>query len=315
MDTQTATGTNETRTGLLYGLAAFLAWGFIAIYFRAVGDVAPEEVLAHRILWSAVFLVGLLAWQGRLGDVARALADRRTRRALFASTALILTNWYLFIWAVEHGRLLEASFGYFVNPLVNVLLGALFLHERLTAWQLGAVGLALLGVLHQAFALGAFPVLGMILPVSFGLYGLVRKTVRVDAPAGLAAETLLVTPLALAYLGWAGLTGNLALVSEGAGTAALLLAAGPITALPLLWFVHAARRLRYATVGFLQYLSPTLQFLTAVILFDEPFTTAHLVTFALIWLGLALYSADTLRETRRGRALARAAAAVAVAGE
>lgn len=300
----------EARVGLAYGLGAFLSWGFIALYFKAVEHVHPEEVLAHRVVWSAVFLVGWLALQRRLPAVWAALRTRGTRRALLASTTLILLNWYLFIWAVDHDRLLEASLGYFVNPLVNVLLGALVLRERLSPLQRVAALVAALGVAHQAVAVGTVPVLGLALALAFGLYGLVRKTASVGASVGLAAETLLATPLALGWLVFAGARGGLSVPAGDAVTMSLLVAAGPITAVPLLWFVHAARRLRYATVGFLQYLAPSLQFLVAVALLGEPFGRAHLVTFALIWGALALYSVDTWRALRR---LAKAPAAVAAA--
>jgi len=289
----------EARAGLAYGLGAFLAWGFIALYFKAVEHVAPAEILAHRIVWSAVFLLAWLALRGRAGAVRAALAARGTRRVLFASTTLILVNWFLFIWAVDHDRLLEASLGYFVNPLVNVLLGALFLRERLSPLQRVAALLAALGVTHQAVAVGTVPLLGLALAFSFGLYGFVRKTAQVDAPVGLAAETLLATPLALGWLAFEGLRGGLTIAEGDPTTVALLLAAGPITAVPLLWFVHAARRLRYATVGFLQYVAPSLQFLVAVAILGEPFGPAHLVTFAIIWTALALYSVDTWRALRR----------------
>lgn len=293
----------ETRAGLLYGLGAFLVWGFIALYFKTVEHVGPEVVLAHRVVWSAVFLVGWLRLRRRAGAVRAALAERGTRRVLLASTSLIVVNWYLFIWAVDHDRVLEASLGYFVNPLVNVLLGALVLRERLTPLQRAATLLAAAGVAHQSFAVGTVPLLGLTLALCFGLYGLVRKVARVDAPVGLTAETLLATPLALGWLVFEAARGGQTGFGDGAGTVALLVAAGPITAVPLLWFVHAARRLRYATVGFLQYLAPTLQFVVAVAILGEPFGTEHLVTFAVIWTALALYSFDSWRGARRGPVL------------
>lgn len=305
----------EARAGLLYGLGAFLVWGFIALYFKAVEHVRPEEVLAHRIVWSAVFLVGWLALRRRTGAVRAALADKGTRRALLASTALIVVNWYLFIWAVDHDRVLEASLGYFVNPLINVLLGALVLRERLSPLQRVATLLAALGVAHQSIVVGTVPLLGLTLALCFGLYGLVRKMARVDAPVGLTAETLLATPLALGWLVVEALRGGLSFPEAGAGTWLLLAAAGPITAVPLLWFVHAARRLRYATVGFLQYLAPTLQFVVAVAILGEPFGSEHLVTFAVIWFALALYSFDTWRGARRRAVLPAAPAPPVATGE
>ena len=289
----------DARDGLFYGLAAFVAWGFIPLYFHALHGVPAEEVLAHRVVWSAVFLGGFLAWRGRLGDVVALLRTPRTLRALALSTGLIVVNWYLFIWAVENARLVDASLGYYINPLANVLLGALVLHERLSRAQKAAVALALAGVLFQVASLGTVPVLGLVLAASFALYGLVRKTVAVDAPVGLAGETLLALPFAAGYLAWRALDGSLAFGQGPTTQTLLLVAAGPVTALPLLWFVHAARRLRYATVGLLQYVAPTLQFTLAVAVFGEAFQPSRLVTFGLVWSGLALYSWDSLRAARR----------------
>lgn len=290
---------DDARAGLLYGLAAFLAWGFIPLYFHALGAIPAEEMLAHRVVWSMAFLAAFLAWRGRLREVASLLRTPRTLRALALSTSLILVNWYLFIWAVENARVVDASLGYYVNPLVNVLLGSLVLKERLSPAQKAAVGLALAGVLFQVATLGTLPLLGLVLAASFGLYGLVRKTVAVDAPVGLAVETLLALPFAAALLAWRALEGTLAFGQGPVGETLLLVAAGPVTALPLLWFVHAARRLRYATVGLLQYVAPTLQFTLAVAAFGEAFDPRRLVTFGLVWAGLALYSWDSLRAARR----------------
>jgi chloramphenicol-sensitive protein RarD len=287
------------RAGLAYGLAAFVSWGFIPLYFHALQGVAPEEILAHRVVWSTAVLVGFLAWRGRLRELAGVLRMPRTLGALALSTSLIVVNWYLFIWAVGNARVVDASLGYYINPLVNVLLGALVLRERLSPAQKVAVGLALAGVGFQVATLGTVPVLGLVLATSFGLYGLVRKTVAVDAPVGLAAETLLALPVAAGYLAWRAAAGTLSFGTGDARLTALLLAAGPVTALPLLWFVHAARRLRYATVGLLQYVAPTLQFTLAVAAFGEAFNPRRLVTFGLVWSGLAIYSWDSLRAARR----------------
>ncbi|MBK6900369.1 MAG: EamA family transporter RarD [bacterium] len=283
------------RAGIAFGLAAYGWWGFVPLYFKAVSQVAPLEVLAHRVLWSLVLLSALLAVRGRIPLLGTLLRDRRTLAVLGLTTLLIAANWLVFIWAVANDRVLQASFGYFVTPLLNVLLGVVVLKERLRRSQALAVALAGLGVLWLSLRLGGLPVISLALAASFSLYGLLRKLIRPDGTLGLAAETLLLAPAALAWLLVREGTAGTAFLHDGAGTALLLAAGGIVTALPLIWFAEAARRLRYATVGFLQYLSPTLQFLLAVVLFHEPFTASHAVAFGLIWAALGLYSWDALR--------------------
>jgi chloramphenicol-sensitive protein RarD len=273
---------NDRRTrrlGVAYGLAAYLWWGFIALYFKAVATVPPLEVLAHRVLWSFVFLYLFLAARGRAGTLRATLRDGRSLALLGVTTVLIAVNWLVFITAVFHGHLLEASLGYFINPLVNVLLGVVWL----------AVGS------------GAMPWIALVLAFSFGTYGLLRKIARPDGLVGLAVETLLLAPAAVGWLLWSAKGGTIVFGAEGWGWSALLLAAGPVTALPLVWFAEGARRLRYATIGFLQYLAPSLQFLLAVVLFGERFTGTHAVTFILIWTALAVYSVGTYRSLTPNR--------------
>ncbi len=288
----------EARRGVLYGVLAYGWWGFIALYFRAVQSVTPLEVLSHRIIWSALLLLLLLASRGRLGELAAAVRRRRTLLTLSATTVLIAVNWYVFIVAVTTGHVLQASLGYYINPLVNVLLGFLFLGERLRAAQRWSVLLAGVGVAWLGASFGEVPVVALVLATSFGLYGLLRKTVRADALTGLAFETLLLLPVAALFLVRAHAAERLAFLNREARLDLLLVAAGPITALPLLWFANAARRLRLATVGFLQYLSPSLQFLLAVTAFGERFTPAHRVAFGCIWTALAIYTADAVRAAR-----------------
>lgn len=288
----------EARRGVVFGLLAYGSWGFFPLFFKALAAVPPLEVLAHRIVWSALFLLAYLGARGRLRDLAAVARDRRTLLTLTATTALIAVNWYVFIWAVARGHVLQASLGYYINPLVNVVLGFLCLGERLRPAQRWCVLLAAAGVTWLGVSFGRVPLIALVLAGSFGLYGLLRKTVRADAPTGLACETLLLLPAALALLLHARSTGQLVFRHAGARTDLLLLAAGPLTALPLMWFADAARRLRLATLGFLQYISPSLQFALAVAVFGEPFTPAHRVAFACIWLALALYSLDTARALR-----------------
>jgi len=301
-----ASSSADRRTGLLYGLAAYLAWGLLPLYFRALHGVPPLEILAHRIAWSVLLLAGLTSWLRRWPEVARPLASWRGRLTLATTTALISVNWGVYIWAVHAGRVLEASLGYFINPLVNVLLGVLFLGERLTRRQVVAVALAGLGVATLVASAGALPWVSLVLAASFGFYGLLRKRERIDAVAGLFSETALLAPAAVAGLLWLAARGEGHLGGAPA-TSALLVAAGVITALPLIWFALGVQRLRLSTIGLLQYLAPTLQFSIAVFVFGEPFTAVHGVAFAFIWSSLALYTWDVLAGLRRAEAAPAAA--------
>jgi chloramphenicol-sensitive protein RarD len=297
--TPTAEDLRQRRIGVLYGLAAYGWWGFIALYFKALLHVGPVEILAHRVWWSVLLLVGILAWQGRLRRTWRDLDDRRTLAALSATTLLITVNWLVFIYAVATERLLEASLGYFINPLVNILLGRLFLHERLNGRQRLAVVFALVGVTFLAIRVGSVPWIALVLAVSFALYGLVRKTMTLGPVQGLAAETAILSPFAVGYLVWMGMRSQGAFLAGSLSDNILLPAGGVISVLPLIWFINSARRLRYATIGFLQFLAPTLQFLLAVFAFREPFSSVQLAGFACIWSGLALYAWDAAVRSRR----------------
>jgi chloramphenicol-sensitive protein RarD len=286
---------SEARIGFLYGAAAYLFWGLAIFYFKAVGRVAPMEILAHRILWSVPLLLAWLAARGRLGDLRAVLRAPRTIAILLVTTVLIAINWFVFIMAVESGRVVQASLGYYINPLLNVLLGMVFLGERLRPVQWVSVALAATGVAYLAVSFGSIPFISLILAGSFGLYGLLRKTVPADGPVGLAVETCLLLPVVLGFLIARAGRGEMAFLHVSRSIDVLLLLAGLVTTLPLLWFTNAVRRLRLATIGFLQYLSPSLQLLLAVLVYDEPFTRTHLVTFSCIWAALGLYSADALR--------------------
>ncbi len=298
-----ATGHDEGRRGAAFGAAAFLWWGFAPLYFKAVGSVAPLEVLAHRITWSFIFLVVLLGIRGRLGATLDMFRDRRTILTMSLTTCLIAVNWLVFIWAIANDRLVEASLGYFINPLVNVAFGAVFLRERLRRPQLVAVGLAACGVAWLTVRQGHAPWIALVLAVSFAVYGLLRKLARPGGLEGLALETTLLCPLAIGFMAWRQAHGALAFGNAGPGLSLLLCAAGPITALPLIWYAEGVRRLRLSTIGFLQYLSPTFQFLLAVVAFGEPFTRMHAIGFGAIWVALAMYTWDTARGMRgRGRA-------------
>ena len=296
------------RAGLVYGLAAYLAWGLAPMYFKQIAHVAPLRVVSHRIIWSVVFLAVILAVGRKWGEVRAALRSRRTLWMLGLSAALIAGNWLMFIWAITAGHLLQASLGYFINPLVNVLLGMVFLRERLRVGQAVGVALATLGVLTLALSGGQFPWLALSLAVTFALYGLLRKTAHVGALVGLSVETALLLPLAVLFVAgpW-GHAGNAA--ASDPKTMTLLALAGPVTVFPLLCFAAAARRLRLATLGFLQYVSPTCHFLLAVFLYREAFSRESLISFSFIWAALLVYSAESVRFYRRRARAAEAEAA------
>lgn len=287
----------ESRSrGLAFALGAYLAWGFFPVYFKALRAVPPPEILAHRVVWSVV-LLAVLVYAGGRGAAFRDALRPGKRGTLALTAVLIATNWLIYIWAVNAGRILEASLGYFVNPLVNVLLGVVFLREVLTRRQALAVALAGVGVLSLVVRLGVIPWVPLALALTFGLYGLLRKRARIDAMGGLLAETAILAPVALAFLLWRASSGAGAF-GHAPGTTLLLVAAGPITAVPLVWFAVGVRHLRLATMGLIQYFTPTCQFLLAVALYREPFGSAHAVAFGFIWASLALYSWDAVVRSR-----------------
>jgi chloramphenicol-sensitive protein RarD len=290
---------HRTRRGLAYGLAAFGFWGLVPIYFKAVASVPALEVLAHRVVWSVVILGLFLTWKRRWGEVAEAVLVTRNLGLLTVTTLLVGANWYVFIWAVANDRVLQASLGYFINPLVNVLLGVVFLRERLSRAATAAVVLAVVGVGWLGVRVGALPWISLFLAFSFGLYGLLRKLTPVKPVPGLMVETTLMAPAAFIYLAATASSGVLYFGTGSIRLDLLLVAAGAVTALPLLWFTAAARLLPLTTVGFLQYIAPTLQMVLAVAAYGEPLTRDHLVTFGCIWTALAIFSADQVRMQRR----------------
>lgn len=287
----------QLRHGLLYGFAAYGWWGLSPLYFKALHHVPPAVILAHRIVWSVALLVLLLAARRAWPEVRLLIRRPRLWAVLTATTILISINWLVFIYAVSVGRLVESSLGYFINPLFTVVLGMVFLKERLRPAQWGSVLLAAVGVGYLSLTRGGLPWISLVLPVSFGLYGLIRKRVPVSPLVGLFVETSLVGPFALAYALMAHASDDAHRFTD-LGTLAILSLAGVITTLPLLWFVAAAQRLPLVTLGFLQYLTPTLQLAVAVGLFGEPFDRARVVTFGLIWAALALFLWDALSLAR-----------------
>jgi chloramphenicol-sensitive protein RarD len=285
----------ERTIGLACGFAAYGFWGFFPIYLKATAQAPVLEVLCHRILWALVMLVALTWQQGQLSEVAAALKQRRVLLVLGASTVMIAINWLVYIFSVVHNRMLESSLGYYINPLVNVLLGVLFLRERLPPLVRLAVAIATAGVLWLGVTVGRAPWISLTVAFSFGFYGLLRKVAPVGALTGLTVETLLLLPLAAGYLILRLATGRATFLSGNHALDALLVMAGPVTAIPLLLFAAAARRLPLSTLGFLQYLSPTLQFLLAVVVYGEVFDRAKLAAFACIWTALALFAFHSVR--------------------
>jgi chloramphenicol-sensitive protein RarD len=294
--------------GLAAALAAYLIWGIAPVYFHALQRVPALEIVSHRVVWSVLVLAAALSLLRRWPTVRASLGSRRQLGALAVTTALISVNWGIFIWATNGGRLLEASLGYFINPLVNVALGALFLRERLSRRQLLAVGLAALGVAVLVARVGALPWVSLALAITFGLYALVRKVARIDALGGLFVETVLLAPLALGFLWWRDHAGVGAFGAD-ARLSFLLSLAGVITATPLVLFAVGVTRLRLSTMGVVQYLAPTCQFLLAVLAFGEPFDGGRAGAFVLIWASLAIYTVDALAAAN---AASRAAAALRV---
>lgn len=291
-------GDSDRRNGLAATAAAFGFWGLTPIYWKAVEAVSAQELLALRVLWAVPLAAGLLTLLRAWGDLRRVLTARRTMSALLLTAALIGGNWLVFLVAVQDGQILQSSLGYFINPLVSILLGFLFLGERLRAVQWVAVALAAVGVVNQILAVGELPWIALFLAGTFGLYGLLRKTIAVAALPGFFVEVSLIAPLALVYMAWA-ISGSVStFVNADGATQWLVPIAGVITVTPLVLFAYGARRILLATVGLLQFLTPTAHFLLATQLYGEPFTAAHLLTFVLIWSALALYLGDLFRRER-----------------
>ena len=283
----------ETRSGVFFALAAFASWGLLPVYWKFLAGVPSHEILMHRILWTSVFALALVAIAGRSAEVRAILRTPRQLLALTASSLLLAGNWLVFIWAVHRGEIVATSLGYYLNPMISVALGVFVLGETLRPLQLVAVVIAAIGGVAFSVLSGELPWISLVLAASFALYGLIRKQVPVASIAGIAVETGILAPIAAAGIAWREWHGAGAFsqpAHHGGHERALLIAAGVVTALPLIWFASAARRLRLSTIGLLQYLAPSLALVIAVLAYDEPFTRAHAVSFLFIWTALALYS-------------------------
>lgn len=288
---------NEEKRGFWFGLGAYGLWGVLPIYFKAIDEVGSIDIVAHRVIWSVPFLFLLLFTFGGARELRRVVREPRTIGFLAVTAVLIATNWLLYVYAVVSGHILAGSLGYYLNPLVNVLMGRLILKEKLSWLQWAAVAIAAVGVSGLAFQAAGQLWISLILAITFATYGLMRKIAPVEATAGLTVETTLILPLALAWLGW-GLAQGLPVFGTTDVETTLLLLAGVATTVPLILFTAAARRLRYSTLGMLQFIAPTLQFLIAVVIYGEAFTSWHAVAFGSIWLALALYVIALARHAR-----------------
>lgn len=298
--------TGNAAAGVFYALAAFFTWGLVVpLHFKFLSSVPPLQILAYRIVWATLFALGLIAFRRQLGGLVEALTFGRRLGMLCVSAALIGVNWLVYIWAVNNGHLVQTSLGYFINPLINVALGVLVLRERLHPAQVVACGLACAGVLLLAVSSGEVPWVALALAFSFGFYSLVRKTVQVGPLIGFCIESLLLSPLALAYCALTFAQGTATAFQGDAGRDLLLALTGLTTAAPLIWFATAAQRLKLSTLGLLQYLAPTGQLALAVLVYGEPFGRTDAVAFAAIWVALAIYSVAALRSSAAAGSRAR----------
>jgi chloramphenicol-sensitive protein RarD len=285
----------QAKKGFTAALLAFVVWGAFPVYFHSLHLVPALQIIAHRIVWSLVFVLVWMYFRGELGLLRAALFNRGVVLRLATSAALISLNWLSFVYGVMHGRVVETSLGYFIGPLVNVLLGVVVLSERLTPVQWTSVGIATLGVAYLTYITGGLPWIALTIAVSFSCYGLVRKVVKIDALPGLAMETLILTPLAAGYLIWSEAKGVGAFGHMNSLTNSLLIFSGPLTAFTLYLFSYAARRLSYSTLGVLQYTAPSLQFASGLLILHEPFDHARAMGFVVIWTALILYAGEGVR--------------------
>jgi len=298
MTTQ-APQTGDTGLGFAYAVGAYLIWGFLPLYMKAIIHVPAVEIIAHRILWSVPIAGVILIVLGRTGDVVRALKTPRMVGMAAVTAALISVNWGIYVWAIANDRALDAALGYYINPLFSVALGAILLREKLAAAQWIAVALAGLAVAILTISAGVLPWVALALMTTFGIYGFLRKTLPIGPNQGFLLEVLLLCPMALGYLVWLGPTSQL--ISGSWGDMALLIGTGAVTAIPLMLYANGAKGLRLSTMGLLQYIAPTMIFLIAVFVFNEPFGLARAIAFPLIWAALILYTVSMIRTARAAR--------------
>lgn len=278
--------------GYIYAVLAFSFWGLVPIYFKLISSVTPSEILAHRIIWSVVLLFGIILVSKQFGAFKLLIRDVSKIKYLILSSLLVSTNWLVFIWAVSHNMITESSLGYYINPLVNFMLGIVFFKDRPSFWQQIAIALAFLAIVYQVISIGSVPIISLALAFSFAFYGLIRKKINLPSVSGLYIETLILFPIALLYFLFLVSTGENAFVIPLNGVSYLLLLAGIITVIPLLWFNAAATKISLIHIGFFQYIGPTVSFLLAIFVYNEPLSKEKLVTFILIWIALLIFSVD-----------------------
>lgn len=292
---------SKTKIGFFAALGAFMLWGLLPLYWKALLSVPPMVILCHRIIWSLIFIAIILTANKRWGETFAPMRSPRNLGILFISSLMIGGNWLLYIWAVNTGHVLETSLGYYINPLVSILFGLVFFRERLRRMQWLAIACAAVGVANSIFSYGELPWISLTLAVSFACYGLLRKIAAVGSLPGLFLETLLLAPIALGYLIILHSQGNTVFLTGDITVDALVVGAGVATATPLIGFAFGARNLPLSTLGVLQYTAPSIAFLLGVFVFREPFGPSHLVSFAMIWLGLAVYTFDTIQTLREAK--------------
>ena len=288
----------DAQAGLGAGIGAYILWGFLPLLFHLLSAAGSVTVVADRTIWSLLLVGAIIVFGRRLDEVKAALSDWPTLRSMMISTVLLCANWLIYVWAVDANQVLEGSFGYFINPLVNVAIGMAALGERQNRWQWVAIGVAIIAIGIQAIGIGRIPFIALSLALTFGFYGFFRKTAKVASTSGLFVETLMLLPLAVGYIGYTFIRDGGLGVHGDPYYLSLLILTGPATAVPLLLFAFALQRLRLTTAGMLQYIGPTIQFLLAIFVFHEAINGLQLLSFGLIWLSLVIYSADSLRRLR-----------------
>jgi len=283
---------SEKTKGFIYGLLAFTTWGFLPLYWKMLSQIPASETLAHRVLWSFVLVTCIILVLRKLGSLKQYLSDKKKLMIITICSILISTNWFVFIWAVNSNQVIEVSMGYYILPLVSVFLGVVFLKEKITLWQCLAVAMALIGILIITVEYGRVPWIALVLAITFGLYGLAKKLLKAEPLSGLALETAIITPIAIGYIIFLQLqgVGTLGLGENALAITLLLIGAGVVTAMPLLWFAESAKRIELSTIGFMEYIAPTITLLIGIFVFHEDFTRTHLISFIFIWIAIAIYS-------------------------
>ena len=289
----------DSAAGFAYAVSAYLLWGFLPLYMKALSVVPPAEVVAHRVLWSVPVAGAILIVLGRTADVKAALMSPKMLRMGLLTAALISVNWGIYVWAIGSGHALDAALGYYINPLFSILLGTVLLRERLTPWQMAAIALAACAIGLVTWEAGRLPLVALGLTLTWGFYALLKKSLPIGPNQGFMLEVLILLPFGVAYAGWLWWQGE-AHFGQDAQTTWLLAGTGIVTAVPLMLYANGAKLLRLTTIGILQYIAPTMIFLTAVLVFDESFSGTRMAAFALIWTALAIYSFEMLRLSRRG---------------